>query len=126
MEKDNSKTLKQDAPNSISQRPSLTIDYDLYWHYLENSDLTDQQKRDFLDEMWSIIVFFVKFGFNVNPLQEAVGQSHKTDLCERNHLIKEFIAAGTSDVVNSSSKPKSHSENNKDMQSGMSERGSLS
>ena len=126
MEKDNSKTLKQDAPNSISQRPSLTIDYDLYWHYLENSDLTDQQKRDFLDEMWSIIVFFVKFGFNVNPLQEAVGESHKTDLCEQNHLMKEFIAAGTSDMINSSSKPKSQSGNNKDMQSGMSERGRLS
>ena len=126
MEKDNSKTLKQDAPNNLSQRPSLTIDYDLYWHYLENSDLTDQQKRDFLDEMWSIIVFFVKFGFNVNPLQEAVDQSQKTDLCEQNHLIKEFIAAGTSDVINSSTKPKSQSGNNNDMQSGMSERGSLS
>lgn len=126
MEKDNSKTLKQDAPNSVPQRPSLTIDYGLYWHYLENSNLTDQQKRDFLDDMWLIIVFFVKLGFNVNPLQEAVGQSPKTDLCEQNHLMKEFIAAGAPDVINSSTKPKSHSGNNKDMQSGMSERGSLS
>ncbi|HFE37485.1 MAG TPA: hypothetical protein ENK06_03565 [Gammaproteobacteria bacterium] len=125
MEKNNSKTRKQDAPDSISQRPGLTIDYDLYWHHLENSDLSDQQKRDFLDELWSIIVFFVELGFNVNPLQQAVDQSHKTGTCEQNHLIKEFIAAGTSDVIDST-KPKSHSVNNKDMQSGMSERGNLS
>ena len=51
--------------------PVLTIDYALYDRYLEGCDLSGDQKRRFLDAMWSIIVEFVRLGFEVHPAQQA-------------------------------------------------------
>ncbi|MEQ9641748.1 MAG: hypothetical protein RIM84_17120 [Alphaproteobacteria bacterium] len=51
--------------------PSLTIDYALYDKHLEGSTLSEDQKREFLDAMWSIIVEFVMLGFEVHPAQAA-------------------------------------------------------
>lgn len=51
--------------------PALTIDYALYDKYLEESDLSEEERREFLDAMWSIIVDFVALGFEVHPAQQA-------------------------------------------------------
>ncbi len=117
------KTINQGAGVGASprnhKRPSLTIDYELYWHYLDNSDLTDEQKREFLDALWSIIVSFVDLGFAVHPLQQAVDQNDETGACEQNAIIRDFIAAGTPDVLDLSTKPISQPVKNGDMQSGI-------
>ena len=52
-------------------RPALTIDYALYEKYLNDSDLTEAQKQEFLNMLWSIIVGFVDLGFGVHPLQQS-------------------------------------------------------
>ena len=52
-------------------KPTITFDYDLYARYLEDADLTENQKREFLEALWSIICEFVALGFNVHPLQQA-------------------------------------------------------
>ena len=57
--------------------PVLTIDYAHYDRYLEESGLSEEEKRQFLDAMWSIIVEFVAMGFAVHPAQatqEACGK----------------------------------------------------
>lgn len=54
--------------------PTLTIDVDLYQHYLDNSDLTDEQKKELLETLWNIICEFVQMGFHVHPVQQAVQQ----------------------------------------------------
>lgn len=60
---------------SPSHFKALTIDYDLYATYLEDSDLTEKQKREFIDTLWNIIVGFVDLGFGVHPLQQACDQN---------------------------------------------------
>lgn len=75
-------------------RPALTLDVALYEGYLEDSDLTEDQRRDFLEALWSILVGFVDLGFGVHPLQQA-GLN-----CEQN---ADFLAIDAADVVSSSS-----------------------
>ena len=50
---------------------AITVDYDLYARYLEDADLTEEQKREFLQALWTIICEFVALGFGVHPLQQA-------------------------------------------------------
>ena len=49
----------------------LTLDVSLYEDYLENGDLTEEQKREFLEALWVIIVGFVDLGFGIHPVQQA-------------------------------------------------------
>lgn len=58
---------------SSAQR-SLTIDVAKYQEYLDGSDLTPEQKEDFLRAVWSVVVTFVELGFDVHPLQEVCGK----------------------------------------------------
>ena len=52
----------------------LTLDVDRYQKYLDDADLSDAQKQDVLEALWSIIVNFVDLGFGVHPVQRACGQ----------------------------------------------------
>ena len=59
--------------------PALTIDWDLYAQYLEGSGLTEAEKREFIEVLWSIVVSFVDLGLGLHPAQLATGKS-----CEQN------------------------------------------
>jgi hypothetical protein len=68
---------------------ALTLDYALYERYLADSGLSDAEKREFLDALWSIIVSFVDLGFGVHPLQQATlnrGQELDLDDLIKNDL----------------------------------------
>lgn len=54
---------------------TLRIDVERYQHFLDNSGLTEEQKRVVLEELWKIIVTAVELGFGVHPLQEVCGQT---------------------------------------------------
>lgn len=62
---------------STTTSPTLSIDVNLYQHYLDNSDLTDEQKTELLETLWGIICEFVQMGFNVHPVQQAQHSSGK-------------------------------------------------
>lgn len=51
--------------------PVMTVDYERYAHFLEDADLTEEQKQEFLQTLWNIIVEFVSLGWGVHPLQQA-------------------------------------------------------
>ncbi|MFD0917259.1 hypothetical protein ACFQ14_12635 [Pseudahrensia aquimaris] len=51
--------------------PTLLIDYKKYESMLDESDLSEDQKREFLETLWSVIVGFVDLGFGVHPLQQC-------------------------------------------------------
>lgn len=57
-----------------SARPILTVDVEKYQSWLDGSDLSQEQKEEFLQALWSIVVSFVELGFGVHPLQEICGQ----------------------------------------------------
>lgn len=52
-------------------QPILTLDVALYEHYLENSNLTDEQKQELLETLWNLICEFVFLGFGVTSTQLA-------------------------------------------------------
>ena len=51
---------------------SVFVDYEFYSEYLEGSDLTEEQKHEFLQLLWNIICEFVSLGWGVHPLQQAL------------------------------------------------------
>ena len=53
---------------------TLTLDVDRYQKYLDDADLSEAQKQEVLEALWSIIVSFVDLGFGVHPVQHACGQ----------------------------------------------------
>jgi len=101
------KTTKQSGTSTDSEpapvvKPSIALDCELFQHHLDDCDLTDKQKRDFLDALWFIIVSFVDLGFGVHPLQQAM--PHKG--CEQNGVPVQFPPHDFGDMIGSSNSPK--------------------
>lgn len=63
-------------PDSTTKNgfPALSIDWELYGHYLDDSDLSEADKRACIEALWSIMVSFVDMGFRLAPVP---------DICER-------------------------------------------
>lgn len=67
--------LGRQTGETANPRPSVSIDWELYASYLEESDLSDEQKRDFIETLWSIVLAFVDLGFGIHPTQQALEKS---------------------------------------------------
>ncbi|MEM8985429.1 MAG: hypothetical protein AAGC95_01790 [Pseudomonadota bacterium] len=65
--------------NSSDSQPIITVDYERYAQFLEDTDLSEDQKREFLQTLWNIVVEFVSLGFGVHPLQQAQSACGKLD-----------------------------------------------
>lgn len=52
----------------------IEVDFERYAHFLDDSDLTEEQKRQLLQAAWEIVVGFVDLGFGVDAVQAACGQ----------------------------------------------------
>lgn len=61
------------APAGTMSRPCVKLDVALYEEYLSDWDLSDEEKIEFLQALWSIIVAFVDLGFGIHPVQQAMG-----------------------------------------------------
>lgn len=59
---------------NAAAKPSLGIDTAKYQAYLDDPSLSEAQKEEIVQALWSIIVAFVDLGFGVHPLQEVLGQ----------------------------------------------------
>lgn len=55
----------------MSPTKRLDFDWKLYEDYIENPDLTDEEKEQTIKAMWNIVNSFVDFGFGVHPVQQA-------------------------------------------------------
>lgn len=53
-------------------------DLEKYMHHLDDSDLTKEQKREYLQTLWNIMSEFVALGFGEHPVQLACGKDQKT------------------------------------------------
>ncbi len=49
----------------------LTLDYERYAPYLDDADLSEEQKREYLQALWSVVCSFVALGFGVHPVTHA-------------------------------------------------------
>jgi len=68
-----------------TEPPTLTIDWELYGQHLEDSDMSDAEKRKFIEALWSIVVSFVDLGFGVHPAQLVTGNCCEQD--QRNGVL---------------------------------------
>lgn len=78
-----------------SAKAVVRVDVDKYQALLDSADMTDAQKEEYLQALWSIIVAFVEMGFGVHPLQEVCGKDHET---EADGPKAEFNPLGLSDA----------------------------
>ena len=51
---------------------AIGLDVEKYRHFLEECELSEAQKEQFLETLWLIIVSFVDLGFGVHPLQQVL------------------------------------------------------
>lgn len=57
-------------------KPTLHFDWKEWLPFVEDSDLTDDQKRKMIEALWSIIIAFVDLGWDISDAaQETGGQS---------------------------------------------------
>lgn len=72
--------------------PKLEIDYELFNKEIENTNLTDEQKREYLQIVWSFVVDCVDMGFGIHPVQQA---------CEQKLVSDKLLTSSFQNVVNS-------------------------
>ena len=65
---------ERDKPGGNESRPALTIDWDLYEAMLEEYECSDDQKRELIETLWSIVLTFVDFGFGIGSPALPCGQ----------------------------------------------------
>ncbi|HEV7437693.1 MAG TPA: hypothetical protein VGO22_22935 [Pseudorhizobium sp.] len=51
--------------------PALAVDWEFYAQFLEETDATDEEKRELIITIWSVAVSFVELGFGVHGVQQV-------------------------------------------------------
>lgn len=87
--------------------PTLAIQFDAreFAHFLDESDLTEAQKLEYIQTVWGIVLQFIDLGFGIHPIQQACGQfddaaalcgEADSDMVESPHsdFCKDFERAG--------------------------------
>ena len=67
-----------DTPGYTSTPP---CDPDKYRVYLEGTELTEDQQREYLETLWSIMATFVELGFGLDSVQQVIPAPDETG-CE--------------------------------------------
>lgn len=67
------------AASEAAQNRVIHVDVEKYQHLLDESGMNNEQKREVLEALWSMIVAFVDLGFGVHPMQECCGQELISD-----------------------------------------------
>lgn len=62
-----------------SAKLTLTVNVEKYQSMLDGTGMSDTEKEQVLQALWSLIVNFVALGFEVHPFQEACGKNCKND-----------------------------------------------
>lgn len=76
--------------------PALEIDYALYEEMLKDSQWNDEQKREFIETMWSVIVSFVDLGFGIHPAQQAQTECEQVE--DRSSVVADDLVSSWDDA----------------------------
>lgn len=56
-----------------TRAPALELDSAHYQQFLDDADITDAQKRELIETLWTIVIQFVDLGFGIEATQRAIG-----------------------------------------------------
>lgn len=62
------------ALHHAANEKRLEVDVERYEAYLDDPSLSQEQKAEFIEALWTIVTAFVELGFGVHPVQQACGQ----------------------------------------------------
>lgn len=57
--------------------PTLIVNWEAYADFLDGSDLSEAEKREFIETMWSLVVGFVDLGFDVKSPAATCGKEQE-------------------------------------------------
>lgn len=63
----------------MTTNPTLTVDVAYYQRFLDDPDITDEQRREFIEAVWNMIWEFVRLGYGVHPLQKIDVDNEQRD-----------------------------------------------
>ena len=58
-----------------SSSTALTIDYDKYLAALEEWDVSEEEKQEFIDALWNLLLTFAELGYDIHPVQRVQSAS---------------------------------------------------
>lgn len=61
-------------PTPIKTGPKLAFDWREWQPHLESSDLSEDQQRQLIETLWSIVIAFVDLGWDIDT-EETCGQN---------------------------------------------------
>ena len=96
MIEDNTRNTMGAKGSTTTGPPALSLDWEVFGAHLDASDLSDDQRREFIEVLWSLVVSFVDLGFGTHPLQLVMENS-----CEQQVEIARFIAAESQPMLSS-------------------------
>lgn len=70
------------AASSIAgggRRKVLEVDLDQFQHRLDSAGMTEAQRTEYLQLVWSIVLQFVDLGYQLHPVQQSCGQLGETE-----------------------------------------------
>lgn len=73
--------IKKDNCIKNEKSPSLCFEWQLYADALDKSDLTDEEKREFIETLWYIVVSFVDLGFGIDSVSHAIDSQSRSEPC---------------------------------------------
>ena len=76
---------------NASRMPTLAMDWEVYCHFLEDCDLSDTEKRELIEAMWSIVVGFVDLGFVVRSPDQVCGQDKEAGTDEPDDVLGSLV-----------------------------------
>ena len=79
-----------------SNTKTLEIDVKLYEKYLQDKNLTEDQRNEFLNTLWSLVCEFVYLGYGVTSTEQALQAG-----CGKDHNLSTMLANTTVDRVES-------------------------
>lgn len=87
-----------DEPENLKATPTLTVDWEAYALYLEGSDLSDDEKREFIETIWTIVVGFVDLGFTVKSPEAPCGKDASSDPGSPVDMVQSLVGEWASAV----------------------------
>ncbi len=63
--------MENEKETAETEYKTLTLDVEYYQSFLDDVDISDEQKSELIETLWNIVVQFVDLGFGIHPLQQA-------------------------------------------------------